>query len=302
MQLSLNDGSDATTPLYLTLSTRTRFSTRMQALGEAVAAGKGLSQMNMESVFEEYESEEVVNDEEHLEVANTEDALIDNAAPQEDGITQQQEEPSDEVSTHNDALTTADTDDTNQDHILTNDAPAEVVDEHGIINAQEEADTSNTLAAEATVNLPEPHDDDFEEVEEVHLQVDDGVLPLLEGTQPAATIHDDDILDLEEEHENDEDGLEDIPAVDDTLEEVDNEDQGQTQSHIEGLSDHEDDFDDNLDGDDTANEPADQIEIAELPTAKRSRPEDEDNVDVPAKKQQLASHHVQLDSATTPEK
>ena len=276
----------------------------MQALGEAVAAGKGLSQMNIESVFEEYESEQIVNDQEHSEVAHTEDALA-----QEEGM-QRHEESSDEVSTHKDALTITDTDDTNEAHLLADYAPAEEVDEHEIVNGPEDPIMGSASAVDDTVNVPKPHNSDLEEMEETNLQDDDIESPSTEAAQSNPSTHDDGILDLEEEREDDQDDLEDIPAVDEALEEVDNENHVQVESHTDGLSDLEDDFDDNLDGDDSVKEAEDHIETTntsvsvpelDVPSSKRVRPADEDNIDVPAKKQQLASHHTQSHSGTTTE-
>ena len=279
----------------------------MQALGEAVAAGKGLSQMNIESVFEEYESEHVVNDEEHSEPANTGNALSENAAAQVLEIPQEQENLSDEVSTHKDALTITDADDTNEDFTAAEHAPAEEDHKHEITDAENFPDTTDEAAAEQTGNVPDPHADDLEEgleeEEQTGEQIDEGIEQSLEVAEPAHSIHEDDILDLEEEREDDEDDLEEIPIVDHLLGEADSETQNQTQSHAEGLSDLEDDFDDNLDGDDTAKELEGHVEATgdsvSVPSAdvsthsKRSRPEDEDNADVPAKKQQLESHHSQ---------
>jgi len=307
LQLSLNDGPDLPSPMYVTLSTRTRFSTRMQALGEAVAAGKGLSQVDVYSSFEEYESKQVLNDDQSSDVGETEDPSVDYVAVQEDDIAQQQEDPFDEVTTHKDALTTADTDNTNEEHILADDTPAGGVDEHETVNPPEDPDTSNASAVEDAVDVPDPLTNDLEEVEEVNLLDDDGAPPSLEAAQPNSSTHDDGILDLEEEHEDDQDDLEEIPAV---PEEVDNENHVRVDSHADGLSDLEDDFDDNLDGDDTAKDTEDHIETTDdlvptpdpaLQTSKRSRPDDEDNVNTPAKKQQLASHHAQSHSETTTE-
>ena len=276
----------------------------MQALGEAVAAGKGLSQMNIESVFEEYESEQIVNDQEHSEVAHTEDALA-----QEEGMPRH-EESSDEVSTHKDALTITDTDDTNEAPLLADHAPAEEVDEHEIVNGPEDPIMGSASAVDDRVNVPKPHTSDCEEVEETNLQDDDSVPPSTEAAQPNASTHDDGILDLEEEHEDDQDDLEDIPAVDEALEEVGNENHLQVESHTDERSDLEDDFDDNLDGEDSVKEAEDHIETTntsvsvpelDVPSSKRLRPADEDKIDVPAKKQQLALHHTQSHSGTTTE-
>jgi len=314
VQLSLNDSADDPTPLYVTLSTRTRFSTRMQALGEAVAAGKGLSQVDFGSALKEYDSEQAVDDEEDLDAVETEDTSAVNAAVQEDEIAQQPEDTPGEVSTHEDALIINDADDTIDGLIAADLVPAEELYEHEETNAQADADTRDIQAVEKIVDVPESHEDDLgEEVEEANLQVDDSALPSLEAAKPAPPIHEDDFLDLEEEHEDNKDDLEQIQAVDEVLEEVDHEEQDQIHSHADGLSDLEDDFDDNLDGEDIVKETEDHIEATDaavsvpapaidaLSHSKRSRPEDEDNVSVPAKKQQLASHHSQPGSGSTTE-